>query len=214
MRHRHNRRYGENLFWAITNGSPIAGDIAVHAWCAEEKDYNYSVPRFSGLTANFTQVIWRDTTKLGVAAVVSPSGTIYVVANYDPPGNYLKSFSENVQRKLSDSHFDSKSNIAKNYAFKEKELLTIKKITPHSNKASENGSISPTSGFTDFQIDCCNAHNDFRNIHGSPPLHLDNTICSWAQERANVFIFFSFTIIFKNVYSLKIEIFYFFRHLL
>ena len=45
---------------------------------------------------HFTQVVWKDSKKLGIAYASGKSGT-YVVANYDPAGNFLGQYPENVQ---------------------------------------------------------------------------------------------------------------------
>lgn len=44
----------------------------------------------------FTQVIWMGSRELGVGIAKSRNGQIFVVANYDPPGNFLGQFKENV----------------------------------------------------------------------------------------------------------------------
>lgn len=179
MRHRQNRKYGENLYWVSTNSDTgyITGDMPVHAWYNEEKDYQYTNARFSECTANFTQVIWKESTHMGVGAVKGESGTLYVVANYDPPGNYMEAFPQNVNRK----------SAMGDTTFSKNELLTIKKLkkSPIHSLESVKSALSER-GVTQFQIDCCNAHNDYRCIHGSPPIKLDNEICNFAQEWANV----------------------------
>ena len=45
---------------------------------------------------HFTQVVWKDSKKLGVGIAVSSSGGVYVVARYSPPGNVMNQFAENV----------------------------------------------------------------------------------------------------------------------
>lgn len=40
--------------------------------------------------------MWRDSRELGVGMAKNRSGQIFVVANYDPPGNFIGSFAENV----------------------------------------------------------------------------------------------------------------------
>lgn len=47
-------------------------------------------------TGHFTQVIWRDSTELGVGMARNRNGEVYVVCNYNPAGNFLGSFTENV----------------------------------------------------------------------------------------------------------------------
>lgn len=64
MYHRPANDYGENIYQLI-NRDPTAED-AVKAWYDEIKKYKYSRPGFSPATGHFTQVVWLDTTEVGV----------------------------------------------------------------------------------------------------------------------------------------------------
>ena len=46
-------------------------------------------------TGHFSQIVWAASAKLGVG-VSSKDGTVIVVANYDPPGNFRGKFIKNV----------------------------------------------------------------------------------------------------------------------
>ncbi len=48
------------------------------------------------IIGHFTQVVWRNSTKMGVARASNSSGWTYVVTNYSPPGNYVGQYDENV----------------------------------------------------------------------------------------------------------------------
>lgn len=48
---------------------------------------------FSG---HFSQVIWANSKEMGVGVASNRSGQIFVVACYDPAGNFLGQFKENV----------------------------------------------------------------------------------------------------------------------
>lgn len=98
MQHRSNNKYGENIYWA--SGGSVDGNTATTAWYSEIKDYNFSNAKFCAGTGHFTQVVWRGSTLLGVGIANSRNGGIYVVANYDPAGNYAGQFTENVPRPL------------------------------------------------------------------------------------------------------------------
>ena len=65
-------------------------------WYNESSHFNFNQSKFSYKTAQFTQVIWKDTKQLGIAWATSNDGNIYIVANYSPAGNIRKDFSENV----------------------------------------------------------------------------------------------------------------------
>ncbi|XP_062237142.1 Golgi-associated plant pathogenesis-related protein 1-like [Platichthys flesus] len=78
-------KHGENIYHMVGSGA-LTGKGAVDAWYSEIKDYNWSSPGFGMNTGHFTQVVWKDTTKLGVG-VASVGTNVYLVAQYSPPGN-------------------------------------------------------------------------------------------------------------------------------
>lgn len=45
---------------------------------------------------------------------------------------------------------------------------------------------SAGTGFTDFEIDCLKAHNEYRSKHGVPSLKLNKRLCRYAEEWARV----------------------------
>lgn len=51
---------------------------------------------FFPFIGHFTQVIWKNSKFLGQGAAKSINNTVYVVCNYDPPGNIIGQFKENV----------------------------------------------------------------------------------------------------------------------
>ncbi|XP_073010872.1 pathogenesis-related protein PR-1-like [Typha latifolia] len=80
--------FGENLFWGSGTGwSPAQ---AVGAWVQERQRYNYWTNSCRGVCGHYTQIVWRNTKRLGCAMVncYSRRGT-FVVCSYDPPGNYV-----------------------------------------------------------------------------------------------------------------------------
>ncbi|XP_041050375.1 repressed by EFG1 protein 1-like [Carcharodon carcharias] len=90
--------FGENI-WSnpsITEGE-ISGKEPVDAWYAEMKYYDYEKPGLSEKTEHFTQMMWKETTDMGIAYVVSDKGA-FVVAQYKPRGNATKveTFVKNV----------------------------------------------------------------------------------------------------------------------
>ncbi|KAF7229610.1 Golgi-associated plant pathogenesis-related protein 1-like, partial [Nothobranchius furzeri] len=92
---------GENVFYL--QGPDLAnvkGNKAVDSWYSEIKDYDFSSPRFQRGTGHFTQVVWKETTELGVG-VASRNGMTFVVGQYRPAGNINNHgyFDKNVSRK-------------------------------------------------------------------------------------------------------------------
>ncbi|KAJ0234731.1 CAP domain-containing protein [Hirschfeldia incana] len=81
--------YGENL--ANGGSSTFSATSAVNLWVAERPYYNYSTNSCTGgkQCLGYTQVVWRDSVKLGCARVQCTNGWWFVTCNYDPPGNYI-----------------------------------------------------------------------------------------------------------------------------
>ena len=91
--------YGENLFWAsaIRYGDgrrevqPVTAEHVVRSWAAEVEDYDYQANRcrIGRSCGHYTQVVWRDSRRLGCGrSVCADSGQIWV-CTYDPPGNFI-----------------------------------------------------------------------------------------------------------------------------
>ena len=93
-----NSLYGENLalfsFGQIpdcTNRTTKAIDL----WYAEGANYTYSDNTFNNLYGHFTQTVWVSSKYIG-AGVAYGNKKIYVVMNFNPPGNYAGAFTKNV----------------------------------------------------------------------------------------------------------------------
>lgn len=89
LTHTHGQ-FGENLACGYKDGPS-----AVQAWYEEGQTYDYS-------TANsydhFTQLVWKDTTKLGCAYkdCSSENWGLYIICSYDPAGNVIGKNKANV----------------------------------------------------------------------------------------------------------------------
>lgn len=93
FRHRSERKYGEN----IAMGSGDRYKEAVKMWYDEVQNYNFKRPGFTSGTGHFSQVVWKSSKTVGVGVATSKSsGMTVVVANFDPPGNFMGQFEENV----------------------------------------------------------------------------------------------------------------------
>ena len=80
--------YGENLYWSM-GMLPTPEDV-VDSWASERKFFNFKKKQCKGNWAkcgHYTQVIWRNTKKVGCAMVKCGDEQVWV-CNYDPPGNY------------------------------------------------------------------------------------------------------------------------------
>lgn len=88
MQHSRGSGYGENLFIG-TAGRYGVKDAAL-AWEQEKRLYRggvLKVGKTQGI-GHYTQMVWRDTRRLGCARSQC-SNRVIVVCNYEPAGNYL-----------------------------------------------------------------------------------------------------------------------------
>ena len=86
-------QYGENIFWGSSAQAYRPLD-ASKSWYSEIQKYTYSLLNSDNWypTGHYTQMIWRNTTLMGAGVAVCPDGEIIVVANYNPPGNYMEEY--------------------------------------------------------------------------------------------------------------------------
>ena len=71
----------------------VGGIDATKAWYNEIKDYSFNNPGFSMATGHFTQLIWKNTNKMGIGFGIANEGKkIVVVARYGPCGNVIGHF--------------------------------------------------------------------------------------------------------------------------
>jgi len=84
------RSLGENLYWGSDGNfyKPLDASIG---WLTEQKDYLYQP--FGQPTnqpiGHYTQMIWKNTKKMGVGIAHCSNGGLLVVANYYPAGNWV-----------------------------------------------------------------------------------------------------------------------------
>jgi uncharacterized protein YkwD len=97
MYHRNPNDYGENIHWI--SGAEPTGESVTNSWYNEINYYDFSKPGFSMKTGHFTQVVWVGSTEIGCGQAKSKRGGIYIVCNYNPPGNYSGQFPKNVLKK-------------------------------------------------------------------------------------------------------------------
>ncbi|XP_050210682.1 basic form of pathogenesis-related protein 1-like [Mercurialis annua] len=81
--------YGENIAW----GRPdLLGTAAVKLWVDEKAFYNYNANSCAPgeQCGHYTQVVWRNSVRLGCARVKCTNGAgTFITCNYDPPGNFI-----------------------------------------------------------------------------------------------------------------------------
>jgi pathogenesis-related protein 1 len=77
---------GENIY--ASSGAAAGGD-AVMLWAGEQANYTYASDTCNGVCGHYTQVVWRDTQKVG-CALHGCAGLTYpstIVCDYGPGGN-------------------------------------------------------------------------------------------------------------------------------
>ncbi|MGW0706640.1 pathogenesis-related family 1 protein [Streptomyces sp. NPDC002643] len=84
-----NSRYGETL--AKGSGPDFSLSDAARLWVDEKPDYDRATNScVNGRQClHYTQVVWRTSTRIGAAKTKCRNGWTYVVANFDPPGNWV-----------------------------------------------------------------------------------------------------------------------------
>ncbi|XP_028414933.1 uncharacterized protein LOC114538021 isoform X2 [Dendronephthya gigantea] len=104
---------GENIAWFMGKGKVCTTELtndcypcskAIFPWYNEVKDYDFAKggPKTSGAPVlHFTQVVWKATKELGVAAAISPSKKVMFVARYKSRGNFgnQQAYIDNVKPK-------------------------------------------------------------------------------------------------------------------
>lgn len=81
--------YGENLFWG--GGGEWTPKDAVKLWIKEHKYYDVkkNTCKPGKVCGHYTQIVWRDSTRLGCAFGQCKNGDTFGICSYDPPGNYI-----------------------------------------------------------------------------------------------------------------------------
>ena len=80
-------RYGENIAWGSAD---LSGTAAVRMWVDEKANYDYASNTCAPgkVCGHYTQVVWRNSVRLGCAKVRCNNGGTFIGCNYDPPGNF------------------------------------------------------------------------------------------------------------------------------
>ena len=69
-------------------------------WYNEVANYNFNDPGFNEKTANFTQIVWKNTRKIGIGLAQGRKNNLnsfYCVVQYQPAGNIGGLYNENVK---------------------------------------------------------------------------------------------------------------------
>lgn len=75
----------------------LIGSTPTGSWYDEIKFFDFNKPDFSYATGHFTQVVWKNSKKLGVGIAYNKDyNTAVVVAQYTSAGNVIGAFPQNV----------------------------------------------------------------------------------------------------------------------
>ncbi|XP_077545273.1 uncharacterized protein LOC144158326 isoform X1 [Haemaphysalis longicornis] len=199
MKHRsRNKKYGENLFysWSSDPTSHAEGKQVVDAWYDEIKMYHWG-NTFQPGCGHFTQVVWRKCTKIG-SGIAKYKGKIFVVTNYDPPGNVMGRFLKNVPRPGSPpsgggeggGKGQESGGGEEGGGKRQKEEGGGKKDDYFYHEGVIRG-IEPTDfngkftkAMRKLQRQVLRVTNKYRSKHGVPPLQHSEQLCRYAQAYA------------------------------
>lgn len=173
MTPRDGKKYGECVsgLWSNDPNSKVDPEDVVKRWYDESKHHKFGEePSGSLKSGNFTQMVWKDSKKFGVAAAKSNSNKIYVVACYDPPGNWVGEFKDKVSPAKS-----SIGSVIKNF---------ISSKTGKDSSDSESDDEKADSS-VEFNLNGVAVHNKYRKLHGVPPVEYSSEAATYAQDWAN-----------------------------
>ncbi|XKL65869.1 hypothetical protein PGB90_009289 [Kerria lacca] len=161
LEHRQNCPYGENLFccWTSLPNYIVNGHEPVECWYQEKDFHPFGKEPSSLKSGHFTQVVWMASRELGVGIARSRNGQIFVVANYDPPGNFLGQFKENVPPMGGFTDIEYTPNAQCN-------------AVPYTNEH--------------LYDDMLKLHNEYRKKHKVRSLVLSKELCRRAQDWAKI----------------------------
>jgi len=88
MEHSKGSGYGENLYMGSAEHFTMVD--AAKSWESEKKYYTGAPLDGSNWyrSGHYTQMVWRQTTEVGCAKVTC-KGSLIVICNYNPPGNFM-----------------------------------------------------------------------------------------------------------------------------
>ncbi|GFO49405.1 venom allergen 5 [Plakobranchus ocellatus] len=99
---RHNFKYkGTRIGQSITmkwapNRATYDPEELCDQWYRECRDFDFGVEPTELKAGHFTQMVWKNSTEIGVGRSQARDGRSIVVVNYFPPGNVIGEFNANV----------------------------------------------------------------------------------------------------------------------
>ncbi|MGM1064382.1 CAP family protein [Saccharothrix sp. Mg75] len=93
---------GENLSWQASSAPGVAATTgATGSWYGEIKDYDFALPApaDSSKTGHFTQLVWKDSARVGAGRAYGKGGDwyeTYIALVFSPAGNMEGAYQANV----------------------------------------------------------------------------------------------------------------------
>ena len=106
-------KLGENLFQCNQQSCKIDNYIqSLNVWYSEKEFYNFNTNKGDKATANFTQIVWKSTKKLGCGFGNKTNTSYKVVCHYLPKGNVDEKYDINVfpVQNIQETKDDKKNN--------------------------------------------------------------------------------------------------------
>ncbi|RZC43032.1 uncharacterized protein BDFB_013077 [Asbolus verrucosus] len=163
LEHRPSCNYGENIYCMYSSDPnfTITGHSPVDVWYEEVQHHPFGREPNSLKSGHFTQVVWKSSELLGVGVAKNSQGSIYVVANYSPAGNFVEHYVENVPPAISSAPVETNE----------------KKVTLPQDSSDDD--------FPQFALEGLKIHNEYRRKYCVPELKLNKQMCKYAQEWAD-----------------------------
>ena len=161
---------GENLYWGPLRSN--IGESAVDMWYEEISDYDFNNPGWKSGIGHFTQVVWKNSKKLGCGVGCGTSSYCYVTCNYYPAGNNLNTFATNVLPKKEGGVSDT--------------VAEEEDTTAPEDNSSQSAADNPE--LEAFRNEILARHNTHRREHQVGDLERDPALEKIAQDGAEYMI--------------------------
>ncbi|MCL7049273.1 hypothetical protein MKW94_026939 [Papaver nudicaule] len=151
--------YGENIAWS--SSSNFTGVAAVNLWVAEKAFYSYpaNTCQSGKVCGHYTQVVWRNSIRLGCGRVTCNNGGTFIICSYDP-----REFASMGRF----SHMKLGSSVPRMSL-----LIVTMSLLIQTSQASPR------------PYDYLKGHNDARANVGVAPLVWNKTVAAYAREYAS-----------------------------
>ncbi|XP_071948293.1 uncharacterized protein [Antedon mediterranea] len=173
--HSDQRKYGENIAMHYSSESTeYSGKEASDHWYSELRNYDFKKPAFSQGTGHFSQMVWKNSTQFGIGKAITKDKRVVVVASYEPAGNYIGQFPDNVFNRT-DGYVPPKPEGVK-------EVKIVKPVDDCKMQAKDFKAVP--DDLKTFRKDALNSHNAYRSTHKAPALKESSELTKMAQEWA------------------------------